>query len=129
MLRIFNSFWLSFADKVATGRYNIVTFIVKIRLSGLTFVLSLPTAVKTQYFVHLSFNSTLQLINCISSDMQKFPKYFNSTAIVAIFWIPLAVFGLGWASVFPNNLVLYLKDLKSSVFAILLLKSVAWCFE
>ena len=114
---------------MTTGRYNIVSFIVKIRLSGLSFVLSLPTAVKAQCFVHLSFNSTLQLINCTSSDMQKFPKYFNSTAIVAIFWTPLALFGLGWASAFPNNLVLYLKDLKSSVFAILLLKPVPWSFE
>ena len=43
--------------------------------------LSIPSAEKTQYFVHLSFNSTLQLINDISSELQKLLKYFNGTAI------------------------------------------------
>ena len=43
----------------------------------------LPAADKTHYFVHLSFNSTLQLINGISSDLQKLLKYFNGTTIVA----------------------------------------------
>ena len=37
---------------------------------------------------------------------------FNGTAIVAFFKIPLAGCGLGWASVFSSNLVLYSKDLK-----------------
>ena len=36
----------------------------------LALVLSLATAEKTQCIVHLSFNSTLQLFNVISSDPQ-----------------------------------------------------------
>ena len=64
-------------------------------LLGLSFVLSLPAADKTQYFVHLSFNSILQLINGISSDLQKLLKYFNGTAIIAFFRILLALFGAG----------------------------------
>ena len=54
-----------------------MSLIVKIILSPL------PAADKTHYFVHLSFNSTLQLINGISSDLQKLLKYFNGTTIVA----------------------------------------------
>ena len=79
-------------------------------------MLSLAPAEKTQYFVHLSFSSTLQLINGISSDLQKLLKYF----IAAFLQIPFATFDVGWATVFYNNLVLYLKELKLSVFAIFL---------
>ena len=57
--------------------------------------LSLPAADKTQYFVHLGFSSTLQLINGISSDLQKLLKYFNYTAIVTFFRSPSASFGAG----------------------------------
>ena len=72
-----------------------MSLIVKMILLGLSFVLSLPAADKTQYFVHLSFNSILQLINGISSDLQKLLKYFNGTAIIAFFRILLALFGAG----------------------------------
>ena len=67
-----------------TGAYNFVSLIVKIILLALLLLLisfSLPATVETQYFVHLSFNSTLQLINGISSNLQKLLKYFNGTAI------------------------------------------------
>ena len=37
----------------------------------LLLTLSTPAAAKTQCFVHLIFNLTLQLINGISSDLQK----------------------------------------------------------
>ena len=37
---------------------------------------------KAQYFIHLSFNSPLQFINGISSDLQKLLKYFNGAAVV-----------------------------------------------
>ena len=60
MLRSFDNTWLSLADKVTMGRYNFVSL--------LAFVLSLPAADKIQWFIHLSFNSTLKLINTISSD-------------------------------------------------------------
>ena len=56
-------------DKVTTGTYNFVSLIAKIILLAL--ILSAPAAVKTQYFVHLSFSSTLQLINGISSDCKQ----------------------------------------------------------
>ena len=77
------------------------------------------------YFFHLSFNSTLILINGISSDLQKLLKYLNSTAIVAFFKIPFAPS----ASVFSNNLALYSKDLKLLLLAISALKGNASSFE
>ena len=63
-------------------------------LSSLT-SFPLPAVDKIQYFVHLSFNSTLQLINGISSDLQKLLKYFNGTGIAAFLKIQLAAFGVG----------------------------------
>ena len=59
-------------------------------LSELVSAFSLPGTDKTQYFFHLSFNSILQLINGISSDLQKLLRYFNGTAIAAFFRIPLS---------------------------------------
>ena len=96
-------------------------FRVKIILLGLALSLSAPTAVRTQYFVHLSFNSTLQWINGISSNLQKILKYFNSTAMAAFFRILFAPS----VSVFPSNLVLYIKHLKLLLLAISALKLVA----
>ena len=61
---------------------------------------------KTPYFVNLSFNFTLQLINAMSSDLQKLLRFVNGTAIVSFYRIQVA------AAVYPINLVLYLKDLK-----------------
>ena len=62
-------------------------------LSGLAPVLSLPAAAKTLWFVHLSFNLTLELINGISSDLQKLLTYFTGLAIAAFFRIPSPVSG------------------------------------
>ena len=81
---------MSFAYKVIAGTYNFPPLIVKIILLSLPLVLSALAADKTQYFVYLNFNSTLQLVNGISSDLQKSLKYFNGTVIVAFFRIPLA---------------------------------------
>ena len=86
---------------------------------------SLPATEKTQYFFHLSSNSNLQLINDISSNLRKLLKYFNEKAIVAFFKIPFAPS----ATIFPNNLALYLKNLKSLVLAIFALKPVASYLE
>ena len=55
---------------------------VKIMLLRSASVLSLLFAAKTEYFVYLSFNSTLILINGTSSDVQKLLGYFNDTEIV-----------------------------------------------
>ena len=63
----------------------IFTLIAKIILSGLSFVLSLLAADKTQYFVHLSFYSSLQLINGILRDLQNLFKYFNGAGITEFF--------------------------------------------
>ena len=51
--------------------------IVKITSLGSASVLSLPFPDKAQWFNHSSFNSTLQLINGISRDLQKILRYFN----------------------------------------------------
>ena len=50
----------------------------------------------------------MQLINDISSDLQKLFRYFNGTGVAAFLKIPFAPS----ARVFPNNLVLHMKDLK-----------------
>ena len=99
-------FWLSSADKVTTETNIFVLLIVKIVLWGHTSVLSLPAGAKTQHYVHLSFNSTLQLINGISSDRQKLLRFFDDTEVVIFFRIPVILFGAGWATVFGNNLAL-----------------------
>ena len=81
LLRSFHKFWWYFADKVTTGTYNFVCLIVKIILLGLSLLLSLAIAAKTQWFVHLRFGPTFQLINYISRDLQKLPRYFKGTKL------------------------------------------------
>ena len=58
------------------------------------------------------------MINGILRDLQKLLRYSNGTAVVAFSAIPLTLFGPGLATVFSNNLALYLKYFKSSVFVI-----------
>ena len=65
LLRSFESFWLSFTDKVKKGTYNFASLIVKVILLELASALSTPATAKTQCFVYLSFNPTLQLTNGI----------------------------------------------------------------
>ena len=72
--------------------------------------------------ITISFDLLLQLINGILSGLQKLLKYFDGTAIFAFFRIGPAWLEVGWASVVPNNLALYLKDLKPLVFSISLFK-------
>ena len=55
-----------------------------------------------------SFNSTLQLISGISSDLQKLFTNFNGTTIFVFLKITFSPS----TTVFPNNLTLNLKDLK-----------------
>ena len=55
-----------------------------------------------------SFNSTLQLISGISSDLQKLFTYFNGTTI----FVFLKITFFPSTTVFPNHLTLNLKDLK-----------------
>ena len=72
---------------------------------------------------------TLILFSLSATDKTILLKYFNGTAIVTFFRIALATFGAFWATVFPNDLALYLKDWKLSVFAISKLKSVTLSLE
>ena len=92
---------------------------VALLLSIITF--SLPAPDKLQHFVHLGFNSTLQLINGISGDFQKLFKYFNGTAIITFLSMSLAPS----TTLFPNNSALFLKDINLLVFSISALKLVA----
>ena len=104
-----------------------MSLIVNLILSSLTLAQSLPAADKTQWCDHLSFNSTLQWINVILSNLQKLQRYFNGTALVAFFIIPLAALSR-WATVFNNDLALYLKYFILLSLAISTLKSVALSF-
>ena len=102
-----------------------MALIVKMILSSLALTLSIPAAAKTHCLVHSSFNSTLQLISGISNDLQNLLKYFNDTAIVVVSRIPFLLFGAGWASVTPTDLVLYTKSLKVALSPISALNLVA----
>ena len=99
--------------------------IVKIKLLELAVALSTPAANKTQYFVKLNFNSTLQFINNISRDFKKLLTYFHGMAAVIFSRMLL----LPEAAVVPNNLALHLKDLQLSLFPISVLKLVASSLE
>ena len=74
---------------------------------GLASLLPAPNADKTQWFVHLSFNLTLQLINGISSDLQRSLRYFDGTEIT-VFKISFALL----TSAFPKYLIFYIIDFK-----------------
>ena len=64
-------------------------------LLGSEIVLSSPTAAKTQCSFHLKFNSSLQLINGISSNLQKLLRQFNVTTVAAFLRIPSLLFAAG----------------------------------
>ena len=64
-----------------------------ILLESLPLAFSVPATDKTQYFVDLGFNSTLQLINGFFSNLQKLLEHFNGTVITKFLRIPLAAFG------------------------------------
>ena len=67
----------------------------------------------------------MELINDISSDVQKLLKYFNGASIVVFVRIPFAPSVL----VIPNNLALYMKGLKLLLLEISALKLVASSLE
>ena len=73
------------------GRYNFVP-LIKIVLLLLAQTLSTPAAIEAQYFFQLSINSTLHVINGISSDLQKLLKYFNGAVVVTFSRTPLLLF-------------------------------------
>ena len=81
-----NNLTSSSLDKVTTGMYNLQSFIANDTTVG---ELSLTTGgpastclssklVITQFLIYFSSKDTSQLINGISSDLQKLPKYWYS---------------------------------------------------
>ena len=77
-------------------------------MSVISKVESLATLDSIQFLYHSNESSKLQLINGISSDLQKLLKYFNGTAIFTLFFIsPLGMV--------PIKFNLYLKYEKLSV--------------
>ena len=118
-------FLLFLADNMNTATYSFVSLIVKMILLELGAVLSAPATDKTQRFVNLSLNLTLKFINGISSDLKTLLRCFNGTAIVVFFQIPFILY----TTVFPNNLALLLKYLKTLTSTISALKLVASSLE
>ena len=90
-----SNFSLSLVDKVTTGTYNFV-FVIANFPSPVELVI-------TQSLDHVKIRLTSQLINGISSVLQKLLKYFNGTITPTSFVFPL--FG-----VFPVIFTLYLND-------------------
>ena len=73
---------------MTTGTNSFVSFRGKIILE-LASSLSAPAADKTHKFAHLSFHLILHLIDGISTDLQKFLRYFfNGMAVVVFLKIP-----------------------------------------
>ena len=77
------------------------SFILKVALSTLLLLLGL--VVSTQFAFHINESSTLQLLKCITNDLQKILKYFNGATIFTPWVFP-------FASVLPIRLDLYLND-------------------
>ena len=93
-----SNFSLSLVDKVTTGTYNFVSVIA-----------NFPSPVElviTQSLDHVNTRLTSQLINGISSVLQKLLKYFSGTITSTFFVLPLSGF-------FPVIFTLDLNDLES----------------
>ena len=79
-----------------------VTIVTK-RFASVILKIAVLAVVSKHFSIEFIESSILQLINGISSDPQKFLKYFNGTAIFTPFFIPLL-------SVLPIILALYLNE-------------------
>ena len=97
-------------DKVTTGTYNFVPFVLNVAPDGATFAGLAPAftdiSAKTQFLDQVKINSTSQLIKGISKLLQKLLKCFNGITTFAFVNESLS------SGVFPTMLVLYLKDLE-----------------
>ena len=96
-------------DKVATGTYNFVPFVLNVAPDGATFAGLAPAftdIAKTQFLDQVKINSTSQLIKGISKLLQKLLKCFSRITTFAVVSESLS------SGVFPTILVLYLKDLE-----------------
>ena len=74
----------------------------------------------THSFFHVKFNLILQLMKCVSNDLKKLLKYFNGATIFTFNLPTRALSGLA-ASILPNKLTLYLKDVQLSAIKFTLL--------
>ena len=81
--------------------------IVKMIILELALPLSASAANRTKRLAHLTFSSTMQLINDISNDLQKLFRYFCGTVIIVFLKIPIAPS----ENMFPKSWDFYLKDL------------------
>ena len=87
---------------------------------------SSATVDNTHYFFHVKFNLILQLIKDISNDLKKLLKYFNGTKIFT-FNLPTRALSGSAASILPNKLTLYLKDVELSAVKFTLLSGGSSC--
>ena len=76
-----------FFDKVTTGTYNFVSFILNVAPDGATIAGSASAftviSAKTQFLDQVKINSTSQLINGIFKALQKLLKYFRGITTFA----------------------------------------------
>ena len=110
------------ADKVTTGRYDFVSFILNVapvgalvgglsRLSPCAGTAALLIiSVKIQFLDHVKVKDTSQLINDTCNVLQKLLRHFNRTTI-STFSITLLLSLLLFGA-FPIILLLYLNDSK-----------------
>ena len=104
-------------DKLTTGTYNLQSVILKTAFVGLLIPTTAGSAsglaslvallVNTQFSDQLRVKDTSQLINGMSSVLQKVLKYFNDTTI------SISSFSTIVPSNFPVILVLLSKDFES----------------
>ena len=98
------------SDKVTTGTYNFVTFVLNIAPEGTAIAGLAPCAIlavisaKTQFLEQVKINSTSQLINGIFKALHKLLKFLSGITTFAFVNESLS------SGVFPTILVLYLKD-------------------
>ena len=97
-------------DKVTTGTYSFVSFILNVTpdgatISGLSPYPSLVViSAKIQFLDQVKINCTSQLINGIFKALQKSLKYFSEITTFTFVNESLS------SGVFPTAFVLYLKD-------------------
>ena len=95
-------------DKVTTGTYNFVSFILNVAPDGATIASSALAftviSAKTQFLEQVKINSSSQLINGIFKPLQKLLKCFSWIKIFAFVNESLS------SGIFPAILALYLKD-------------------
>ena len=85
--KLVNNLISSSLDKVATGMYNLQSFIARLVPVGIAFTAGGPASIYipcklviTQFLFHFNSKDISQPINGIFTALQKLPKYFNGIA-------------------------------------------------